>query len=104
MVPAGLPALQNAIRHLYAVESTFVESVPVTLRVLGDVLWDREVQVFDLPPGSLSPRAYAWSYLRDTTGEARQFVAILHSPYIESPVKAVQAYLVKAVRDAKRGR
>ncbi len=96
---AGIPALQEAIRHLHGCESTFVECVPVTVRLLGRTLWDGEVSVFDLPPGSPSTRCYAWSH--ETNGTARHFVAILHVPHAESPVEAVQQYLVKAARKTK---
>jgi hypothetical protein len=99
MDPAGLPPLQDAIRHLHGAESTWVESVPVVEGLMGQTLWAGEVQVFDLAPGSPAPRCYAWSY--ETTPPKRSFVAILHAQGIDSAQAAVRAYVVQAARKAK---
>lgn len=66
---------------------------------MGQTLWAGDVQVFDLPPGSPSPRAYAWSY--ETTGNKRQFVAVLHASGIDSAEAAVRAFVVTEARKAK---
>jgi len=99
MDAAGIPALQDAIRHLHGFESVYVATEPVKVTLMGRVLWNGEVSVFDLPPGSTHPRAYAWSYAGE--GTRRQFVAILHVPGIETPTEAVRAYLVQASQKAK---
>jgi hypothetical protein len=99
MDPAGLPALEEAIRHLHSAEPRFVESVPVRVELAGELLWDGEVQVFDLAGHPSSTRCYAWSYA--TEGEKRQFVAVLHVPQVESPEQAVQAYVVQATRKGR---
>lgn len=82
MDPAGLPDLEEAIRNLHGAEPKFVETVPVHLEIHGQLVWDGEVQVFDLTGHATAPRAYAWSCA--TTGERRQFVAVLHVPGVES--------------------
>jgi hypothetical protein len=99
MDPAGLPALEDAIRHLHRAEPRFVESVPVTQRLLGEVVWDGEVQVFDLTGHTTVTRCYAWSYA--TEGARRKFVAVLHAPGVASPVEAVRAYVVQAARKVR---
>ena len=45
MDPAGLPALEEAIRHMHGCEPTFVESVPVRETFNGATVWEGEVQV-----------------------------------------------------------
>jgi len=102
MDAAGLPALQDAIRHMHGCESTFVESTAVVEGLLGQTLWAGDVATFDLPPGAPAPRAYVWSYA--TTGTKRQFVVILHAAGIDSPRAAVRAYVVQKARDTRRGR
>jgi IS1 family transposase len=94
MDPAGLPALEEAIRHLHGAEPSFVESVPVRVEPEGRLLWDGEVQVFDLAGHPSATRCYAWSYA--TEGERRQFVAVLHVPQVESPEQVLNA-LVEGV-------
>ncbi len=98
MDPAGLPALEDAIRHLHQCEPRFVESVPVRETLLGRVVWDGEVSVFDLTGHPTASRCYSWSYA--TEGERRKFVAVLHVPHVESPVEAVRAYVVAQARKA----
>lgn len=73
--PAGTPALQDAIRHLHGVGSTWVESVPVKDTFAGAVAWEGVVQVFTLKDHPTAKRAYAWSHA--TTGTKRRFVAVL---------------------------
>jgi len=58
------------------------------------------VHIFDLkhhPDGAF--RAYAWSYER---GDGkRRFFAVLHTPQIDGPRKAVQAAIVAEARAGK---
>ena len=100
MDPAGLPALEDAIRHLHGCEPRFVECVPVREKILGKAIWDGEVCVFDLAGHPTATRCYAWSYATD--GGKRQFVAVLHVPHVESPSEAVRAYIVASARKAKK--
>jgi hypothetical protein len=99
MDPAGLPALIEAIRHLHRADATWVESVAVRETFNGAVVWDGEVQVFELRGHALASRAYAWSH-ESGPGGKRRFVAVLHEGPIDSPVKAVRAAIVAS---AKKG-
>ena len=100
MDPAGLPALREAILHLHGCASHHVESVPVRETWEGQPVWEGEVQVFDLVPGGPAARCYAWIF--STTGTRRQFVAVLHTQGIDSPVKAVQAYILQSARKSPK--
>ena len=71
MDPAGLPALEEAIRHMHGVEATHVESVPVRETFNGQTVWDGEVQVFDVKGHKTAKRVYAWSHA--TEGARRRF-------------------------------
>ena len=95
--PAGLPALQDAIRHLHGVESTWVESAPVREEFRGEVVWDGTVQVFDLIGHPTASRCYAWSHA--TEGSKRRFVAVLHHGPCNSPLMAVKAAVVQEGRE-----
>jgi hypothetical protein len=51
---AGITALQDAIRHLYGLESTWLETVPVHEVFQGQTVWQGEVEVFAVDhPGAL---------------------------------------------------
>jgi hypothetical protein len=87
--PAGIPALQDAIRHMHGCESTWVESAPVTETFQGAIVWDGEVQVFELTGHKTARRAYAWSHA--TEGTRRRFFAVLHAGPVTDAVMAVRA-------------
>jgi hypothetical protein len=97
--PAGLPALIDAIRHLHGCEGTHVESVPVREAHAGRVVWEGEVQVFDVTGHPTATRAYAWSHA--TTGARRRFVVVLHAPPVDGPAAAVRAAIGAEYRAAQ---
>jgi hypothetical protein len=105
MDAAGIPALQDAIRHLHGLEATWLESVPVHERHEGETVWEGEVQVFAVEHPKAS-RVYAWSH--ETEGGRRQFHAVLGAKPVDSAAKAVRVAIfseVKAEReDRGRGR
>lgn len=94
--PAGVDALREAIRNLHGCGSTWIESVPVRETHEGAVVWDGEVQVFDLDGHPSAKRAYAWSHA--TEGTKRRFVAVLHTGPVDSPVAAVRTSIVAEQR------
>ena len=55
---ASAEALQDAIRHLHGVESSYIETVPIVETFQGKTAWEGDVKVFDLvgpadgPPAS----------------------------------------------------
>lgn len=96
MDDAGLPALVEAIKHLHDCKATWLESIPVHETFNDQVVWDGEVQVFDLSDHPKSKRCYAWSC--PTTGTKRRFFAVLSLPPIMTALDAVRASIIS---DAK---
>lgn len=96
MDPAGISALRDAIRHLHGCDSRWLESVPVHETHEGQVVWDGEVQVFELVGHPKATRAYAWSYA--TEGTKRRFIAVLGLPPVDSAVMAVRASILADYR------
>jgi hypothetical protein len=92
MDPAGIPALQDAIRHLHGLESTWLHSVPVVEKHDGQTVWDGEVQVFAVTGHPKATRAYAWSH-GGAPGK-RRFHVVLGLPPVDSAQAAVQAAIV----------
>lgn len=95
---AGIPALIEAIGHMYGLDATWIETVLVHETFNGDVVWSGEVEVFAVNHPQ-TKRCYAWSHA--TTGTKRQFHAVLGVGPIDSPLKAVQASIVGAVKRAQ---
>jgi hypothetical protein len=87
MDAAGIPALQDAIRHLHGLEATWLESVPVHEQHEGQTVWEGEVQVFAVEhPKAL--RVYAWSH--EAEGGRRRFHAVLGAGPVDRAVMAVR--------------
>jgi hypothetical protein len=88
---AGIPALQDAIRHLHGLEATWLESVLVHEQHEGATVWEGEVQVFAVEHPKAT-RVYAWSH--ETEGGKRRFHAVLGEGLVHSPQKAVQVSIL----------
>lgn len=97
--PAGIPALQDAIRHLEGCESRHVETVHVHERHEGETVWRGDVEAFDLVGHSKAKRAYAWS--EATKGARRRFFVVLHAPPVDSPISAVRASILADAKDPR---
>ena len=78
---------------------THFESVPVVETFRGQTVWQGIVEVFTLatPPPE---RAYAWAVESDS---GPQYVAVLGTPPINSPLAAVRAWLVSEMRKGNVG-
>ena len=96
---AGIPALQDAIRHMHGVESKWLESVEVDETFEGAQVWKGEVQVFELVGHPKASRCYAWS--EAAAGNKRRFFAAMNVPPVDSAVAAVR---VSIVADARKQR
>lgn len=91
--------LQEAIRHLYNTEPIHVETVPVTEKFQDQIVWEGEVEVFDLTDSAEANRVYAWSYETDEVDEPKRTVTVLHVPPVTSPELAVRASIVRDYRE-----
>jgi hypothetical protein len=97
---AEIAELQKAILRLHSATAVHLESVPITETFQGETVWKGVVEVFILTDHEAG-KAYAWSHGSDSGG--RRYVAVLHHPPIDSPLKAVQASIVAEYR-AKHGK
>jgi hypothetical protein len=101
--PAGLSALVEAIRVMHGAEAKHVETVHVRETHEGELVWDGDVETFDLVGHPHATRAYAWS--EATTGTKRRFFVALHIGPVDSPVAALRASIMadaNAVNVARR--
>ena len=97
MDDAGIPALQAAIRDRCGCESTWVESVAVREVHEGLVVFEGDVEVFDLTGHPKTTRAYAWGY--DAVGTHRRYEVVLGIPPVDD---AVTAGRVAILTDSQR--
>jgi hypothetical protein len=96
MDPAGIPALEDAIRHLHGLKSTWLHSVPVVEKHQGQTVWDGEVQVFAVTGHTKATRAYVWS--QEGSAGKRRFHVVLGLPPVDSAAMAVRAAILADLR------
>ena len=85
--------LQSEIRRLYGLESVHVRTVPLTEQVEGKILWQGEVETFDVAGHPVARRCFAWGYEGDD-GKLN-YTAILQLPPVDSERSAVRAALTQ---------
>ncbi len=87
-----LEAAQLAIRQTHGCEAVYQESVRVTERYQGKVVWDGQVEIFSVPhQPSGATRCYSWGY--EDAGTTR-FICVMGIPPIVSAEDAVKAAVV----------
>ncbi len=86
-------ALRQAVEGLHGGKAVFQRVEPVKETFQGATVWDGQVHVFELRGHPSAQTAYAWSFELEPGGK-RKFYAVLHTPAVDSPVKAVRAAIV----------
>lgn len=89
--------LQLVIHQLHGADSTWLESVPVLETFQGKIIWEGQVEVFDLRGHPKAKRCYAWTY-----GEPEQFITILELPPVDSAQSAVKVGLAYQIKKKRR--
>jgi hypothetical protein len=97
MDAAGLPALLDAIKHTYGLDAKWIESVPVRETHGGKVIWDGEVQVFEVTGHPKATRVYAWSHESGPNGR-RRFHVVLGVLPVTNADMAVRAAILSEAR------
>jgi hypothetical protein len=96
-----LEELQQIIHRIHGVHSTHVQSVPVTEKFKGQVVWDGIVEVFELHGHPKATHAYAWSHETDDPKQPKRSVTVLNIPPATSPETAVRVAIMQELRDAE---
>jgi len=94
-----LAKLQVAVSQLHNCGAVWHETVPVQEVFRGEIVWEGDVEVFDLHNHPKAKRAYAWSHLDGPRDERTRFVAVLEIPPVDSAQKAVQVQIVKDFKE-----
>lgn len=94
--------LQNAIRRLHGVESTYLETVPVTETFEGVTVWQGEVEVFSIRGHAQASRAYAWAHASGKDDKNTRYVAVLGLPPVVSPEAAVKVAIASEIKNARK--
>jgi hypothetical protein len=93
--------LQVTIHQLHDCGAVHRQTVPVQEVFQGRIIWQGEVEVFDLSGHPKAKRAYAWSHKAGEDGSNERFVTVLEIPPVTSPQTAVKVAIVAEVRNKK---
>jgi hypothetical protein len=93
-------ALKDAIQKTHGCASSFLESVPTEESFQGRVVWSGTVEVFELLGHPTAKKCYAWRFV-DADTHKPVSVAVLHVPPIDTPQKAVKAFIVNQIKTGK---
>ena len=74
--------LKGAIRRLHGLEAVHVRTVPLTEQFEGKILWQGEVETFNVSGHPQASRCFAWAY-EDDDGK-QHYTAILELPPVNS--------------------
>lgn len=88
-----MDALTRAAERLHGAEAHFVGTVRVDERFQGEIVWQGLVSQFELRGHPSATKCYAWSVPATDTSK-QKFYAVLHTPDVDSPEKAVRASIV----------
>ncbi len=93
-----LVALQRAVERMHGVPARFVDSTPVHEKSGDLTVWQGLVSKFELKGHATASVCYAWKV--PSEGESRdRFYAVLQTPEVDTPAKAVMASVVADHRD-----
>jgi len=96
-----LARLQVAIQELHKCGAVHRQTVPVHEVFRGKIIWQGEVEVFDLNGHPKAKRCYAWSHREGPNDQGERFVTVLELPPVKDPQSAVQVAIAATVKSAK---
>ena len=84
--------MQIVIRVQHGCLSRHVATIPLTHQANGKIVWQGEVEIFDLQNHPIAKRCYAFAY-RDSFNK-KHLTAVLEHSTVDSPRSAVRAGLL----------
>lgn len=92
-----IQGLIKAIQKAHDCKAEHLASVPVLETFRGYVVWKGIVEEFSIHHPQ-TERCYGWIVPSDTEKDKTRYVTILGLPPIDSPLKAVQAFIAAEIR------
>jgi len=93
--------LQKTVEKLHNCKASHCNTVRVTERYHGKLVWQGAVEVFKLSEGAPAKRCYAWNHLEGNKDEMTRVVTVLELPPVTSAKTAVRAAIVAQYKQAK---
>ena len=96
---AYIKSLRAVFAKLHHCEVIYVKTVLVKETFQGQIVWEGNVEVFDLKGHPTALRGYAWGHDKANGSQA---ITVLGVPPINSPLCAVKAAIASELRDKLR--
>jgi hypothetical protein len=93
--------LHEAIHRMHGCESVHIDTIPVKDVFWGRVVWEGEVELFELSGSQTARQCYAWSQPEDDGTE--RYFAMLKLPPVTSAETAVRAAIVSELKNRPGG-
>ncbi len=94
--------LIKVISDLHGCKPSYVETVPITETFQGQIVWQGDVEVFDLENHPKAERVYAWAHRAGENDEGKRYVTVLQIPPVDSPQTAVKIAIVQEYREREK--
>ena len=86
--------VQAAIIQLYNCSATWRETISVRDHFGGQIIWQGNVEVFELNGHPQATRVYGWIYSEGEYDEVERIAAMLEIPPVSSALTAVRASII----------
>jgi hypothetical protein len=96
-----IAALQAAFLKVHGCDADYIETVPVVEEFQGEMVWQGDVEVFDIRGHPTAKRGYGWGYVTSDEG-GRRYFTVLELPPVDSPQAAVKAAIMSEIRNARK--
>jgi hypothetical protein len=93
--------LRAVFLKLHGCKAKHIESVPVVEEYQGQIVWQGNVETFELTGHPKANTGYGWGHYVDDEGESRKYVTVLELPPIKSPQDAVKAVVAMEIKNAR---
>ena len=83
-------ALQRIVSEIHGCESVHFVTVRVREVIVDRVVWEGDVEVFEVIGHPRAQRCFAWVPHQASNGEALRFFAVLETSVVRTPLDAIK--------------
>ena len=99
-----LQRLTDSVFSLYGCQAKHVATTPVKEEFRGKVVFDGDVEVFELQGHPTAKRLFAWGFETPKDPKKLEVTTVLAIPPVTSEVAAVRAAVATEIQQQKKGK
>jgi len=93
--------LQAAFLKLHGCDAEYIETVPVTETFQDRIVWEGDVEIFNIRGHPKATRGYGWGHVTGEGDQGRRYFTVLELPPVDSPQTAVKAAIMSEIKNAR---